>query len=65
MQRVAEPELMLEDEQARVYAAADFDEPNALCMALLQERLPGLPAVGGAADLGCGPGEITLRLALG
>jgi len=63
MRRTPEPELMLDEAQARAYAAADFEAPNALFLALLQERLPGLPDRGRAVDLGCGPGDITLRFA--
>jgi len=60
---VPEPELMLDPEQARAYAAADFAEPHERFVALLRERLPDLPAAGTALDLGCGPGDPTLRFA--
>jgi ubiquinone/menaquinone biosynthesis C-methylase UbiE len=63
LQRIPEPELMLDPEQARAYAAADFAAPHERCVALLRERLAGLPAAGSALDLGCGPGDPTLRLA--
>jgi len=63
VRRIPEPELMDEPEQARAYAAADFAEPHERFVALLRERLPGLPAAGAALDLGCGPGDPTLRLA--
>ena len=63
MERVPEPELMLEGGQALAYATADFEEPHSRFIALLQERLPHLPAVGCALDLGCGPGDITRRFA--
>lgn len=63
MERVPEPELMDDPEQARAYAAADFAEPHERFVALLRERLGGLPARGSALDLGCGPGDPTLRLA--
>jgi SAM-dependent methyltransferase len=49
--------------QARAYAAADFAEPHERFVALLRERLPGLAPTGRALDLGCGPGDPTLRLA--
>jgi SAM-dependent methyltransferase len=62
MQRILEPELMDEFEQARAYAEADFSEPNERFVALFASRFPGFSA-GSVLDLGCGPGDITLRLA--
>jgi SAM-dependent methyltransferase len=62
MQRVPEPELMLDAAQTRAYAEADFDAPHSLCIEQLQRRCP-LPERGRALDLGCGPGDISLRLA--
>ena len=61
MKRVAEPELMLGAEQARAYAEADFEEPHNRFIDLLVQRLAGLPSSGIALDLGCGPGDISLR----
>lgn len=63
MERVPEPELMLDAEQAHAYASADFDAPHRFCIDVLGRRLPDLPARGRALDLGCGPGDVTLRLA--
>jgi len=63
MDRVPEPELMTAEEQARAYAEADFEEPHARCLALLEESFPDLPETGVAIDLGCGPGDITFRFA--
>jgi ubiquinone/menaquinone biosynthesis C-methylase UbiE len=63
MERVPEPELMLDDAQARAYATADFSEPHGRYIELLRARLAGLPAAGRALDLGCGPGDVTIRLA--
>jgi SAM-dependent methyltransferase len=63
MERVPEPELMDGEEQARAYAAADFEEPHSRFVALLRERLPDLAEAGAALDLGCGPGDVTLRFA--
>ena len=63
MERVPEPELMVDREQARAYAAGDFEEPHSHCVELLLDRLEELPPHGSAVDLGCGPADITLRLA--
>ncbi len=61
MERTPEPELMDEAAQALAYAEADFDEPNAAFIARVIELAPaGALRV---ADLGCGPGDITLALA--
>ena len=62
MQRIPEPELMAAFEQARAYAAADFSEPNERFVALFATEFPELRA-GTVLDLGCGPGDIALRLA--
>ncbi|MGC6483769.1 MAG: class I SAM-dependent methyltransferase [Synechococcus sp.] len=62
MQRIPEPELMNGQEQALAYAAADFSAGD---QALI-DRLQGLfPAGLGdrIVDLGCGPGNISFRLA--
>jgi ubiquinone/menaquinone biosynthesis C-methylase UbiE len=62
MQRIPEPELMLDPEQAAAYAVADFEEPHARCIELLRERLC-LGPTGRALDLGAGNGDISLRFA--
>jgi SAM-dependent methyltransferase len=62
MQRIPEPELMDEFEQARAYAEADFSEPNRRFAELFAAEFPGL-RTGTVLDLGCGPGDIALRLA--
>ncbi len=68
MQRICEPELMDEPIQARAYAMADFNRTDqAFCdrvLRLLAERPPlhpGQPLR--VVDLGCGPGNISFRLA--
>jgi SAM-dependent methyltransferase len=63
MDRIPEPELMDDLEQARAYAEADFDEPNTAFVELFAERCAGWPESGAILDLGCGPGDIVLRLA--
>jgi ubiquinone/menaquinone biosynthesis C-methylase UbiE len=63
MKRVPEPELMLDDEQARAYAQADFEEPHARFVELLKECFPTLSQTGTALDLGCGPADVTIRFA--
>lgn len=62
MQRIPEPELMDEFEQARAYASADFTEPNQRFVICFEASFPGLDH-GAVIDLGCGPGDIVLRLA--
>lgn len=61
MDRIPEPELMDDAEQARAYAEADFEEPNAHFLSLYEERFTD--ALGDVIDLGCGPGDITIRFA--
>ncbi len=63
MDRIPEPELMLDTDQARAYASADFEEPHSRFIAILQEKLPDLPNGGRALELGCGSGDISLRFA--
>ena len=62
MDRTPEPELMDDAEQARAYAEADFEEPNSHFLALYAEKFSD--AQGNVIDLGCGPGEITIRFAM-
>lgn len=52
---------MLDSEQVRAYAAADFEEPHRRFIELLQMRLAPLRERGVALDLGCGPGDISFR----
>ncbi len=62
MQRIPEPELMDEAEQALAYAKADFSEPNQRFVDAFVEAFPELRE-GAVLDLGCGPGDIVFRLA--
>ena len=64
MQRIPEPELMTDQEQAIAYANADFEEPHNHFITLLKEAVGGkLPESGRAVDLGCGAADISIRLA--
>lgn len=63
MDRVPEPELMDDEAQARAYAEADFEEPNARFAAMCADFVGALGDGTAVLDLGCGPGDITLRIA--
>ena len=61
MERVLEPELMDDDTGARAYAAADFSASNQRFVdGAVQSCQPCLQRV---VDLGCGPGDVDIRLA--
>jgi trans-aconitate 2-methyltransferase len=66
MERLPEPELMDDPHQARVYAEADFSATDQA----FTDRILALLATAGppalaprVLDLGCGPGNISFRLA--
>jgi trans-aconitate 2-methyltransferase len=62
MERTCEPELMDGQEQVLAYAAADFAAGDQAMVDRLLERFG--PDLGDRLlDLGCGPGNITFRLA--
>lgn len=63
MERVLEPELMDDPAQALAYAQADFDDSNSLFIELFDSRFPDWTGKGAILDLGCGPGDIAIRLA--
>ena len=63
MQRIPEPELMDQPEQAKAYARADFSEPHNHFVALFRERFAGSLPGNRVLDLGCGPGDICRRFA--
>lgn len=63
MKRVPEPELMEDEEQARAYSEADFSEPHARFVRLCGEAWAENEPRGRMLDLGCGPADITVRLA--
>ena len=61
--RRTEPELMLGAEQVCAYATADFSKPHSDLVRRLQQIFPSLPPKAEVADLGCGPADITIRIA--
>jgi trans-aconitate methyltransferase len=62
MQRVVEPELMDEDSQAKAYSEADFAAPHERFVDLFVASCPA-PIKGPILDLGCGPADVTVRVA--
>ncbi|OAG27532.1 class I SAM-dependent methyltransferase [Thermodesulfatator autotrophicus] len=62
MERILEPELMLDDEQAKAYASADFSAPHQMFVDLFQ-KIFGPDIKGVVLDLGCGPADISVRFA--
>ena len=64
MDRVLEPELMVDPEQVRIYSRADFEEEN---QGFVDRFMSSYDDVndGIVLDLGCGPGDIPIRLARG
>lgn len=63
MQRIPEPELMNELQQARAYARADFSEPHDHFISLFREAFAAIPPNAVVLDLGCGPADISRRFA--
>ena len=61
MERMLEPEIMDGEEQAKVYANADFAEENQAFVDQFLALNPDLQE-GTVLDLGCGPGDIPIRL---
>lgn len=62
MKRKPEAELMEDPAQARAYAAADFEEPNARFVETFARIFPRFCG-GTLLDLGCGPADIAIRFA--
>ena len=62
MERVPEPELMDDEEQARAYSEADFATPHQAVVAHFVEHYPEFER-GRVIDLACGPADVTTRLA--
>ncbi|MFK5914157.1 MAG: class I SAM-dependent methyltransferase [Woeseiaceae bacterium] len=65
MERIPEEELMNNDESAKAYAYADFASPHDLFVQLFKEKFSDIPTSlnDTVLDLGCGPCDITRRLA--
>ncbi len=62
MERILEPEIMDDPEQVLAYAQADFEEENQAFVDRFQELFGDL-GEGLIIDMGCGPGDIPIRLA--
>lgn len=62
MDRVLEPELMEDERQVAAYANADFEAENQGFVNRFREYFPEFNE-GHVFDLGCGPGDIPIRLA--
>lgn len=63
MERQLEPELMEDPEQVKAYAEADFATPHNDFIERLRLFINQPRFTGTALDLGCGPGDITIRFA--
>ncbi|MCP9848647.1 trans-aconitate 2-methyltransferase [Cyanobium sp. Morenito 9A2] len=69
MERLPEPELMDDPLQAQAYAAADFSASDQALVERIATRFGPVPGGDGLGlgerivDLGCGPGNISFRLA--
>jgi cyclopropane fatty-acyl-phospholipid synthase-like methyltransferase len=62
MIRTPEPELMVDDEQAEAYAAADLSELQQAMVTWFTDRCGALDR-GCLLDLGCGAADMTIRFA--
>jgi len=62
MERQLEPELMDDPYQVQVYASADFAEENQGFVDRFLPTSSQIPA-GHVVDIGCGPGDIPIRMA--
>ncbi len=62
MERTLEPELMEDEAQVLAYAKANFEEENRGFVDRFREYFPDF-SEGQVYDLGCGPGDIPIRLA--
>lgn len=62
MERIPEPDLMDDAEQARAYAEADFSEPHETFVKLFMSRFPDFSGHE-IIDLGCGTADVIIRFA--
>ena len=63
MQRIPEPELMDEPEQAEAYANADFEAAHNAIVQTFSVVFPQLKELSNLLDLGCGAADISIRFA--
>lgn len=63
MKRIPEPELMEDMAQAKAYAEADFDTKHSKIIELIDQVFCEQEFSGNILDLGCGPGDVTFRIA--
>jgi SAM-dependent methyltransferase len=63
MQRIPEPELMDDPEQALAYAQADFSATHGARVDMFRSLMPRLNLSGPVLDLGCGAGDVLFRFA--
>jgi SAM-dependent methyltransferase len=63
MQRIPEPELMDDPEQALAYSQADFSAAHGARVQIFKNLYPRIELTGSALDLGCGSGDVLLRFA--
>jgi SAM-dependent methyltransferase len=63
MQRILEPELMDDPEQALAYTKADFSASHGARVQIFKSLYPQLKLDAAALDLGCGSGDVLFRFA--
>ena len=63
MERILEPELMEDMAQAQAYSEADFGTQHSKIIDLIDQFFGAVEFSGDILDLGCGPGDVTFRIA--
>lgn len=63
MKRLLEPELMEDETQVKAYSEADFEQGHSKIIQLFDEVFGAIDISGEILDLGCGPGDVTFRIA--